>query len=172
MDSISVNLKNEFLTVTISSYGAEITSIKDANDKEYLHQKDMIFWNRQAPILFPVCSNLINNEISINSVTYTIMPHGFVMNKDFNLMECTEDLAVFSFVSDEETKEMYPYDFELIITYKLLGKSLDVSYEVINDSDGDMYFSIGAHEWYECLEGIENYEIHFEKEEKDNYYVY
>ncbi len=172
MANVSVKLKNEFLTVTISSYGAEITSIKDSNDKEYLHQKDMIFWNRQAPILFPICSNLIDGEIKIDSVTYSMPSHGFVMRNEFNLMECTEDLAVFSFVSNKETKEMYPYDFELIVTFKLMGKSLDVSYEVINDSDKDMYFSVGAHEGYECLEGIDNYEIHFEKEEKNNFYVY
>lgn len=167
-----VKIKNEFLTVTINSVGAEITSIKDADDKEYLHQPDMIFWNRQAPILFPVCGDLVNKELPIDGKMYRIPAHGFVMNAQYNPMECNEELAVFSYVSNEETKKLYPYDFELIITFKLMGRSLDVSYEVINDSDGDMYFSIGAHEGYDCIEGIDNYEIHFEKEESGNYYVY
>lgn len=167
----NIKIKNEFLTVTIKSQGAEITSIKDADDKEYLHQPDMIFWNRQAPILFPICDSLSDNKISIDGNFYHISPYGFVKDSQFNLMECTEDLAVFSFVSSDETRKMYPYDFELIVTFKLMGKSLDVCYEVINDSQGDMYFSIGASESYECVEGLCNYEIHFEKEEKDNYYV-
>ena len=67
---------------------------------------------------------------------------------------------------NEETKKIYPYDFELIITYKLLGKSIDVSYEIINDSKETMYFSIGSHEGYNCMSGLKNYVIEFETEER------
>lgn len=168
----NVCLKNEFLTVTISTYGAEMTSVKGCDGEERLHQPDMVFWNRQAPVLFPVCGTPRDRKITVDGTEYEMGPHGFALNSEFNLMECTEDLAVFSLVSNEETKKQYPFDFELIITYKLLGNSIDVSYEIINDSESEMYFSIGSHEGYICLEGLKEYEIHFEKEESVKPYIF
>lgn len=164
MTGTDVTLKNEYLNVVINSLGAEIKSIKDSKDEERIHQSDM-FWKGSAPVLFPICGRLYDGNLRINKRKYKLDPHGFARNSEFDIMEFTDDIAVFSLVSNEETKKVYPYDFELIITYKLLGKSIDVSYEVINDSKETMYFSIGAHEGYNCLSGLKNYVIEFENEE-------
>lgn len=168
----NICIKNEFLTVKINTYGAEITSIKASDGIERLHHPDMVFWNRQAPILFPICGRPRDKKISVGGTDYRMPNHGFAINSEFNLMECTEDLAVFSLVSNDETKKIYPFDFELIVTYKLLGNSIDVSYEVINDGKDNMYFSIGSHEGYICIEGLKEYEIHFEKEEPQKPYIF
>ncbi len=159
-----ITLKNEYLTVSIDSFGAEIKSIKDARGEERIHQPDM-FWNGSAPILFPICGSLFNKSIKIDGKEYPMLQHGFAKRSEFSVMEFTEDIAVFSLVANDETRKVYPYEFELIITYKLLGKALDVSYEVINDSKENMYFSIGCHEGYNCMDGFESYEIEFETEE-------
>ncbi len=159
-----VSLKNEYLTVMISTLGAEIKSIKAENGEERIHQPDM-FWQGTAPVLFPICGKLYDGNLRINKKKYKLGGHGFARNSEFNLMEFTDDLAVFSLVSNEETKKVYPYDFELIITYKLLGKAIDVSYEVINDSKETIYFSIGSHEGYNCMSGLKNYVIEFETPE-------
>ncbi len=172
MSLYNICIKNEYLTVKINTLGAELTSVQNAHGDELLHQNDMIFWQDHAPVLFPVCGTPIGKKIRVNGKEYPMGSHGFAKNSEFNLMECSEDLAVFSLVSNEETKKCYPYDFELIVTYKLLGKSIDVSYEIINDSDGDMYFSIGSHEGYILLEGLSEYEIHFEKEEPEKPYIF
>lgn len=164
MTNSNVTLKNEYLTVVINSLGAEIKSIKAQNDEERIHQPDM-FWQGSAPVLFPICGKLYDGNLRINKRKYKLNSHGFARNSEFNLMEFTDDIAVFSLLSNEETKKVYPYDFELIITYKLLGKSIDVSYEIINDSKETMYFSIGSHEGYNCMSGLKNYVIEFENEE-------
>ena len=164
MTNSNVTLKNEYLTVVINSLGAEIKSIKAQNDEERIHQPDM-FWQGRAPVLFPICGKLYDGNLRINKRKYKLNSHGFARNSGFNLMEFTDDIAVFSLLSNEETKKVYPYDFELIITYKLLGKSIDVSYEIINDSKETMYFSIGSHEGYNCMSGLKNYVIEFENEE-------
>ena len=49
-----VTLKNEELTVKISTLGAEIQSIEDKNRVERLWQGDPAIWKGRAPILFPV----------------------------------------------------------------------------------------------------------------------
>ena len=47
--------------------------------------------------------------------------------------------------SSEETKEVYPFDFELHINYKLNKKELTVEWQVKNCGDETMYFTIGGH---------------------------
>ncbi len=160
-----VILKNEYLTVSIDSFGAEIKSIKSANGEERIHQSDM-FWKGSAPILFPICGVLYDGKLHIDGKEYEMKSHGFAKLSQFDIMEFTDDLAVFSLTSNEETRKVYPYEFELVITFKLLGKSIDVSYEVINDSEKNMYFSIGCHEGYNCMSGLSAYEIEFETEER------
>lgn len=51
-------LQNEFLTVEVSDLGAELQSIKDADEHEYLWQGDDKYWGRRSPILFPIVCGL------------------------------------------------------------------------------------------------------------------
>ena len=55
---------------------------------------------------------------------------------------------------------MYPYDFELYITYRLDGKNIFVDWKVKNPSEETIYFTIGAHPAF-MFEGA--------KETKDDY---
>ena len=54
---------------------------------------------------------------------------------------------VFSYqtASNAETREMYPFDFNLKVTYALADCSLAVRYDVTNTGTGRMWFSIGSH---------------------------
>ena len=51
-------LKNEKLTVVISSHGAELQSIKNEEGREYLWQGDEKYWPRRSPLLFPIVCGL------------------------------------------------------------------------------------------------------------------
>lgn len=164
MNENTVIINNEYLTVKISTFGAEIKSILDFYGEERIHQADM-FWKGSAPVLFPICGKLYDGNLRINKKKYKLNSHGFARDSEFEIIEFTDDMAVFSLVSTEETKKQYPYDFELIITYKLLGKAIDVSYVVINRSENEMFFSIGSHEGYNCMSGLNSYLIEFETEE-------
>ena len=53
-----VAIKNEFLEVSISSVGAEIQSVISKDGKEYIWQGDPAYWNKHAPVLFPICGGL------------------------------------------------------------------------------------------------------------------
>lgn len=57
-------LQNEFLTVEVSDLGAELQSIKDADEHEYLWQGDDKYWGRRSPILFPIVSGLYQERIA------------------------------------------------------------------------------------------------------------
>ena len=67
--------------------------------------------------------------------------------------------------SNNETKKIYPFDFELRVIYSLNKNDLTVTYDIKNTTDGDMYFSIGAHEAYSCPNGISEWSVIFDKNE-------
>ena len=58
-------LKNKDLTVVFESFGATLHSIKDKDGVEYLWQGDKEFWSGQAPVLFPICGSIRNDEALI-----------------------------------------------------------------------------------------------------------
>jgi len=51
----------------------------------------------------------------------------------------------FRFSSNKETLEKYPFEFELFITYTIVGNTLEIGYNVVNKNDSDIYFSLGTH---------------------------
>ena len=70
-------LQNEYLTVEVSDLGAELQSIKDADDKEYLWQGDDKYWGRRSPILFPIVCGLWKGTYRTEGETYQLGRHGF-----------------------------------------------------------------------------------------------
>ena len=78
-------LKNDCLTVEISTLGAELKSIMDKNNEERLWQGDPKWWNGQAPLLFPTCGCLSEGRYLHNGKVYDFTPHGFARKKEFAL---------------------------------------------------------------------------------------
>lgn len=155
-----LSIKN--MEIKTKSKGAELTSIK-YNGKERLHDGKS-FWNRHAPVLFPVVGKLKNNEYLYDSVKYSLNQHGFARDLDFT------ELAPNSYIlkSSEETLKRYPFEFELYIWYEVNENKLTFNYKVKNPSkDKSMYFGIGGHPAFLCNYSSEKYSIEFEKEEDE-----
>ncbi len=159
-----ITISNEFLTATFSEIGAELKSLK-CGDKEHIWYGDPQFWTGSSPVLFPICSGLKDDEFIYEGKTYTMQKHGFARRAEFEVETADQSSATFLLSSDNCPKENYPFQYEFRIIYTLTGKKLNVEYNIRNLTDGDMYFSVGAHEAYLCPEGIDNYEIVFEKAE-------
>ncbi len=53
--------------------------------------------------------------------------------------------------SNEATRQVYPFDFQLIFTYQLQGNSLKIHQKVINLSPEKMPFSIGFHPYFDRI---------------------
>lgn len=157
-------IQNEYLTAKFNEIGAELKSLV-CNNTEYIWNGDETYWKGSAPIIFPICSGLKDDQYILNGEKYTLGKHGFARFKEFEVASQTADSVVFLLRADEETVKQYPYDFELSITYKLVEKTLSVTYRIDNLNDNAMYFSIGAHEGYYCPEGIEDYDVIFPQNE-------
>ncbi|MBR3908983.1 MAG: aldose 1-epimerase family protein [Clostridia bacterium] len=159
-----ITISNEFLTATFSEIGAELKSLK-CEGKEHIWYGDPQFWTGSSPVLFPICSGLKDDEFIHEGKTYTLQKHGFARRAKFDVENVEASSATFLLSSDNCPNDNYPFKYEFRITYTLNDKKLNVEYNIRNLTDGDMYFSVGAHEAYLCPEGIENYEIIFDKKE-------
>ena len=163
-----ITLKSDKLTVAISETGAEIQSVKSIGGTEFIWCGDKNIWSGHAPILFPICGGLKEDKFEYNGKEYTLPKHGFARTSEF-LVEYSDDTkAVFLLKSNETTRIGYPFEFEFRAVFELSGNELKVTYNIQNKTDGEMLFSVGAHEAYSCPEGIEEYDVIFEKNETLN----
>lgn len=143
---MAVKLENEFLCVEIAEMGAEVTRIYDkTEDNEILWEGNPVYWKRHSPVLFPNVGKTYKNRVLINGTQYPTSQHGFARDNVFTCIEAANEKASFMLRSSEETKEVYPFDFELHINYKLNKKELTVEWQVKNCGDETMYFTIGGH---------------------------
>lgn len=164
--------ENSFIRLTVSDLGAEMQSIvlKNDNNREALWQANCDgYWTRRAPILFPHCGKLVNDSFTHNGKEYHSTAHGFLRDMKFTLSEQSAEKLVFEVSSDEETKKRYPFDFTAKISYTLSGEKIHYGFEVINNSEEDMYFNMGYHPAFNCpfdaSHTAEDYSFVFEKEE-------
>lgn len=165
-----VMIQNQFLSAKIACTGAELTSLKDVQSGiEYLWQGDPDHWARQSPILFPIVGSLKDDEYIFDGNRYKLLQHGFAMNKAFRIVSQTEKGVTFSIQDDEKTLHIYPFRFELRITYELMDRVLKIGYMVINQDDKEMYFSIGGHPGFNCPlrpgEKRSDYQLVFDEKE-------
>jgi len=163
---LTTTITNSYLTAKIKHSGAELFSlIANSSNTEYVWEGNPDFWGKHSPILFPIVGTLKDNSYTYNSVQYRLSRHGFARDGVFELIEKKENGATFSMQSSEETLKVYPFRFELQISYTLEDNSLIINYKVINKGESKMPFSIGAHPAFSLAGNFENYSIQFEKEE-------
>jgi galactose mutarotase-like enzyme len=161
MDKITIY--NNLLKASFLYKGAELSSIiNQQNNYEFIWQANSAIWGRQAPVLFPIVGKLKENKIKINNRYYVLNQHGFARDVNFEIIEIYTDMVSFMLESTAETLQWWPYDFKLIISYKLKNNSLISTFNVINTGNEDMPFSIGAHPGFALpVHDLNQYEIQF-----------
>ena len=163
---MKITLSNSELTATINTFGAELISIKNNSNREYIWEGNPNYWGKHSPILFPIVGSLKNNNYIYNNSIYHLPRHGFARELDFEVKEKTDLEVVFSLKQTGATLEKYPFNFELQISYTLTNSVLKIGYKVIINNDFSMPFSIGAHPAFALPSDFKNYELLFEKSEK------
>lgn len=168
---MTTTIKNSNLTAEINPFGAELISLKNNNNREYIWEGNPTYWGKHSPILFPIVGTLKNNSFYHKGTEYQLSRHGFAREMTFNLIEKTENKAIFSIQSNEDTLKKYPFDFELQLIYSVEGNSLTIEYKVINSGKETIPFSIGAHPAFALPQKFENYSMLFEQTTPLKYYL-
>lgn len=134
-----MTLCNDIITIEVSKHGAELVSLVKGG-REYLWTGDAQYWNRHAPILFPVVGKPYNNELHVDGKLYTMKQHGFARDREF------EDLGDGRLrMKESDLSASYPYRLGVEVQYRLAGSKVEVVWTVENLDGKDAYFQIGAH---------------------------
>ena len=170
---MNYSIENELIKVSAKSKGAELSSYFNKNlNTEYVWQADPKFWGKHAPILFPVIGKVFNDTIKVGGKSYPMVKHGFGRDMEFEMRKQQAESIEFSLRADEQTKQSFPFDFELVVRYELKGSVLITNFIIKNKGAEKMYFSIGGHPAFNCPiekdDVLENCFIEFSSMEKDD----
>ena len=164
-----ITIRNGIWGARISETGAELKSLVAlSSGQEYIWSGDPAWWNGSAPVLFPVIGGLKGGEYSYQGKTYTLPSHGFARASEFAVTRAGEDFAELTLASSPKTREGYPFDFSLKVSFQLEHAGISVRYDVANTGTGRMYFSIGSHPAFVVPfagGALENYYVLFDREE-------
>ncbi len=158
------------LTAKIDSNGAELVSLVDnSSQQEFIWQADPSHWGRHAPVLFPIVGRLKDDEFVFEGKSYTMKQHGFARDMEFEKIAGDDRSCEFLLTSNDETLNVYPFQWDLYISYSLTDNALTVEYKVINKSKGELWFSLGTHPAFNCplsdREDRSDYSLLFNKNE-------
>lgn len=161
-------LENDYLKVEIADLGAELSRVYDKETKtERLFDGNPAIWNRHAPILFPFVGKVSNGKYRIGDQEYEMKTqHGFARDMEFVCVEETMDSVTHCLKASEVSLALYPYQFELIVKHHLDQENprvLHVTWEIKNQGDEPMYYSIGGHPAFAIPVNT--------KEERDDWYL-
>jgi galactose mutarotase-like enzyme len=100
------------------------------------------------PILFPICGNLPDNTYTHEGKIYTLKQHGFARDLPWSPGNHPADGIRVTLNSDDSTRAVYPFDFEVTYTYRLQGNALLIEQRYENRSPVTLPFSAGFHPYF------------------------
>lgn len=169
-DIMQIKISSDKLTAVIDSFGAELHSLKDSMDNEYIWTAEDV-WKRHAPLLFPFVCNTASKKYTVNGKEYALSNHGFTRDTEFPAADSSDSSVTLSYCSDISTKTQYPFDFKFSVTYSLNGNMLNVKYDIDNTGKEEMPFFTGGHPGFLCPftadkdSTFEDYDVVYEKPE-------
>lgn len=151
-------LKNKYITVAVNSDGGSMTSINYLGEERLWQGGE--FWNSQDIVIFPIVGHA--GEYEVDGKTYTPKAHGVARYSEFALADITLDKLTLELTSNAVTKQTYPYDFNLSVTYELKKNTIKITYTV-SAKNGEIPFYVGGHPGMKAPGG--SAEIEFDNEE-------
>ena len=140
-----VTIASDALTARINPTGAELSSLADADGREWMTDGDPAFWTGRAPLLFPIVGALVNDTLTIDGAAHAMAKHGFARRSLFECVAHDAASARFRLTDSAQTRASYPFAFTLDVTFRLDGAALMMEATVSNTGDGDLPFSFGFH---------------------------
>lgn len=160
-------LSNDSLRLTVDTLGAQMMELSSFG-RQYLWQGDPAYWGDRAPILFPCIGRLPRNHYLFQGREYTMGNHGFAAQSEFSVVSRGKTHLLLSLTNTPETMAQYPFPFSLEISYRLCGRTVEITDTVQNRGSQVMPFAIGGHPgfrvpWQEG-ESFEDYTLAFSQD--------
>jgi galactose mutarotase-like enzyme len=140
-----VRIASDALAAEIAANGAELQSLIDARDRQYMSSGDPAFWTGRAPLLFPIVGRLNNDTLRVDGQPYTLEKHGFARHSRFDIVSHDTSSANFRLTDSAATRAAYPFAFELEAHFALIGMTLAMTVTVRNPGKESLPASLGYH---------------------------
>lgn len=140
----NVTIANGSLSAEVSPHGAELQSIRLAGN-EFLWQGDAAWWPSRSPILFPIVGSLRDDNALSAAGKVSLKRHGLARTLDHAIISSAENSVGFELVSTEETRELYPYDFRLNVSYTVHAGTLEERFSIANIGSVALPYVVGGH---------------------------
>ncbi len=144
-DPIVTSIASGRLTATVSSFGAELRSLADAQGNELQWDGDPAIWSGRAPILFPVIGMLHGGGYRLGDAHYPMPKHGFARHSTFETVERTPNAITLRLAASAASRAIYPFEFRLDIAFTIHEATLDMKATIANRGDTAMPASFGFH---------------------------
>ena len=140
--------------------GGIVTSFA-LSGREFLYLDENTYYDANAkvqggiPILFPICGRLEDDRYQWADKEYQMSAHGFARDMSWEVIgtETREKASIIlGLQSDERTKAVYPFDFEIRFCYGLIGNQLSIMQEYTNHSERTMPFYAGLHPYFQVAD--------------------
>lgn len=141
----TIRIASDQLAVEVSTLGAEMQSLRTGDGRDFLWNGDAAWWTGRSPILFPIVGKAPDDRLAVNGKTYPMAQHGIARRREFAIIEQTATSCRHALVSSPETREVYPFDFRLVLEHALDGNRLSVNATVQNIGEALLPFGIGFH---------------------------
>ena len=129
----------------IDPFGAQLSVLQDARGYDLLWHGDPDIWAGRAPVLFPIVGMLAGGSYRLGANRFPLARHGFARGKPFETLSITPSSAVFRLRDDAATLAVYPFPFELDVSFTAEGATLSVQATVRNVGPKEMPASLGFH---------------------------
>jgi galactose mutarotase-like enzyme len=140
-----VSIASRALSAEIDPLGAQLFALRDQDGQDLLWDGDPAVWSGRAPILFPIVGALARGRYRLDGAIYELPRHGFARRKPFAVVEASASSARLRLSADDETRTVYPFEFQLDLIFALAGAALTVSAHVRNLGEAPMPASFGFH---------------------------
>jgi galactose mutarotase-like enzyme len=140
-----VSITSGALTAEIDPLGAQLSSLKNRAALELLWDGDPKVWAGRAPLLFPIVGVLAGGTYRVGSKSFQLPRHGFARGKMFSIENTSSSAAKFRLSADAASLQVYPFLFELEVSYVISGTTLSVTTQISNQGKEEMPASFGYH---------------------------
>ena len=140
-----ITIRSTGLSATIDPQGAQLSLLRDADERDLQWRGDPAVWAGRAPILFPIVGMLVGGQYRTGGHTYALPRHGFSRKRRFPVAESGPTSVTFRLSADAQTLAVYPFQFELDVNFTVEAATLAVTSWIRNRGSSDLPASLGYH---------------------------
>ncbi|MCP3478017.1 aldose 1-epimerase family protein (plasmid) [Bradyrhizobium sp. CCGUVB1N3] len=162
-----VSLESGAARACVDLHGGELRSWF-VGGRELLWNADPVWWDQSAPILFPIVGSASGGQIRVDGSGRPMAVHGFARQHEFAVSGRDPASITVTLTSNQEIRKVYPFWFQLSVTYALAGSSLTASFSIANLDRRSIPYALGFHpafRWPFDDVPRHEYKIRFEAEE-------